>query len=537
LRGTGQSLPESELALLRLRRILLALLAGLLPGLSSEREQRFAFALPEAEGRISLGVFDSTGKLRRTLYVNAAETDFTAGLNGLIATWDGKDDLGQPLPAGRYHVRGYLVPDTLKAEGVAYHFNDWVDEEKAPRITRIDDFRQQAGGFVLLAQTLDHEHPAVFRYERLRGFLWASYPGSPAAPEATTELPADSGAGYSPTSASRGESLFSPAKSHMLAATDQYAAVLLGRSLHLLNMGDGTIVTTKVERFPHALSVEASHDALFVSSAGGLARVPLPDLEPAAQVETPLAFDALAAVGDRILGASSATWEVWEATDASWNKLPLAIAASSLSFGYGGTLWMTGTNEKNGKPFTGQFDKQGEFLRSYRDEFLPLRVCASTIVEEIAVLERGEAAQRLRVLSLNEKSTPTSGEWIVDFEKIIQDCRRFGIVDGKLVPDAGDARQADQVEVALAMGGLTTSPNKLSIRVTAERTGLWLETQSGLRLAFLASQSNVRRVVVLFGPKREFLTVYAGDGAVVAEYVVRGLGKMVEIDAGEVELP
>jgi hypothetical protein len=511
---------------------------GLLPGLSSEREQRFAFALPEAEGRISLGVFDSTGKLRRTLYVNAAETDFTAGLNGLIATWDGKDDLAQPLPAGRYHVRGYLVPDTLKAEGIAYHFNDWVDDEKAPRITRIDDFRQQAGGFVLLAQTLDHELPAVFRYDRLRGFLWASYPGSAAASEArVTVLPPDSGAGNSPVSPSQGESLFSPVKSHMLAATDQYAAVLLGGSLYLLNMGEGTIVTTQVERFPQALSVDASHDALFVSSARGLSRVPLPDLEPAAQVETPLAFEALATVGGRILGASSATWEVWEATDANWNKLPLTIAASSLSFGYAGTLWITGTNEKNGKPFTGQFDQQGEFLRSYRDKFSPLRVCASTIVEEIAVLEKSEAAQRLRVLSLDEKSTPTSGEWIVDFEKIIQDCRRFGIIDGKLVPDAGDVRQSDQVEVALATGGLTTSPNKLSIRVTAERTGLWLETESGLRLAFLANQSNVRRVVVLFGPKKEFLTVYAGDGAVVAEYVVRGLGNMVEIDAGEVELP
>jgi hypothetical protein len=50
-----------------LRKILLALLAGLLPAVSSEREQRFAFALPEMEGRISLGVFDPRGKLVRTL--------------------------------------------------------------------------------------------------------------------------------------------------------------------------------------------------------------------------------------------------------------------------------------------------------------------------------------------------------------------------------------------------------------------------------------------------------------------------------------
>ena len=157
-----------------MRRILLALLAGLLPGFASEREQQFAFALPEVEGRISLGVFDSAGKLRRTLYVNAVETDFVVGLNGLIAVWDGKDDFGQPLPGGQYQVRGYLVGDGLKAEGIAYHFNDWIDDEKSPRITRIDDFRKLPGGFLVLAETLDSMHPIVFRFDQLRGFLWTS---------------------------------------------------------------------------------------------------------------------------------------------------------------------------------------------------------------------------------------------------------------------------------------------------------------------------------------------------------------------------
>jgi hypothetical protein len=119
---------------------------------------------------------------------------------------------------------------------------------------------------------------------------------------------------------------------------------------------------------------------------------------------------------------------------------------------------------------------------------------------------------------------------------MIQDCRRFGIVDGKLVPDAGDAPQSDHVDVALASGGLTPSPQKLALRVSSDKAGLWLETRSGLRLAFLTSQFNVRRIVLLLGPGKELLTMYAGDGAVVAEYAVRGLGNIVEIDAGEVEL-
>jgi hypothetical protein len=510
----------------------------LLPGFSSEREQRFAFALPEVEGRISLGVFDTAGKLRRTLYVNAAETDFAVGLNGLVATWDGKDDFGQPLAAGRYQVSGYLVPGTVKAEGVAYHFNDWVDGEKAPRIIRIDDFRKRPGGFVVLAESLGN-HPVVFRYDQLRGFLWTSHPVGAAAPgtEVNETVP-DHGSRpkYLLAESYQAESLSSPAGSRMLAVTDYYVAVLLAGSLHLLDMNDGTTIRTQPERFPHAVCVDASREALFVATAGSIGRVPLPDLDPAVETETPIAFNALAAEGEQMLGASSSSWEIWESADAKWGKLPPAVAASSISFGYDGTFWVTAIDEKDGKPFTGQFNEQGEFLRSYRAEFSPVKVCASTAVEEIAVLEESGSAQRLRVLSLTRKTPDAPGEWTVDFEKVLQDCRRFGIVDGKLAPDAGEIPQTDHVNVALATGGLTASSRQLAVRVTSDHAGLWLETQSGLRLAFLASQPNVRRVVVLFGPGREFLTVYAGDDAVVAEYAVRGLGNIIEIDAGEVEL-
>ena len=136
-----------------MRKILLALFAGLLPALAAERVQRFAFALPESEGRISLGVFDSGGTLVRTLCVGAAESDFVVGLNGLIGTWDGQDDAGKPLPAGKYEIRGFHVGNSLKPEGVAYHFNDWISDEHSPRITRIEDFSREPGGFVILLRS------------------------------------------------------------------------------------------------------------------------------------------------------------------------------------------------------------------------------------------------------------------------------------------------------------------------------------------------------------------------------------------------
>ena len=423
-----------------MRRILLALLAGLLPALSSEREQRFAFALPEMEGRISLGVFDSAGRRVRTLCVGASESDFLVGLNGLIATWDGKDDKGKPLAAGKYEVRGYLVGDAVKAEGVAYHFNDWINDEKSPRITRIEDFRKHPGGFVVLSQVLESEQPLVFRFDQLRGFLWTnSLSASPRSPLA----------GFA--GAAR---LSSPATSRMLAATDHYAAVLCAGDIHVLRMDDGTAVKTQAESFAHAACVDASDETLFIASSENMARITLPGLDPIGDENIPAAFDALAVSGERKMGASSAGNEIWEWRDAHWRKLPLLAAASSLSFGVEGTFWVTAIDAENGKPFTGQFDKEGEFLRAYRDEFSPLKVRASTAIEEIAVLETSGSAQRLRVLSLVEGNPDAPGDWAIAFEKTIQDCRRFGIVDGKLAADAGAVPQTDQVNITLATGGL-----------------------------------------------------------------------------------
>jgi hypothetical protein len=522
-----------------LRRILLAaLLAGLLPGFASEREQRIAFALPEAEGKISLGVFDSAGKLRRTLYVSALETDFGIGLNGLIARWDGKDDFGQPVPAGRYQVRGYLVTDALTAEGVAYHFNDWVDDEKAPRVTRIDDFREHAGGFVVLAQTLNSKDPLLFRFDQLRGFLWTSYPGAGLAPGSLTQETQPGGEPSSPLGAlPEAEPLPSSTNKPLLATNNRYAAVLLRGNLHLLDINDGTIIKTEPEKFAHAECFAASNDALFVGTQTSLTKIALPDLEPVSEINMPLGFDALAVHEEQMLGASSSSWQVWEATATNWEKLPLTVAASSISFGFEETFWVTATDEKNGKPFTGQFNRQGEFLRSYRDEFSPVRVCASPALEQIAVLETSGAMQRLRVLSLAAKSSQSPAEWVVDFEKVIQGCENFGIVDGKLVPDAGNVAQTEDVGITLSTGGLSASARKLAVRVAFDHAGLWLETKSGLRLAFLASPPNVRRVTMAFRPDKKVLTIYAGDGAVVAEYAVKGLGNIVEIDAGDIELP
>lgn len=114
---------------------------------------RLQFVPPPMEGTISLGVYNGTGNLIRTLHKEASLDQFTADLDGLVTFWDGKDDNGNPAPAGRYEAKGFVVAES-HFEGEAFHCNDWIDQENSPRIKRILDIRPGPGQeLVLQAET------------------------------------------------------------------------------------------------------------------------------------------------------------------------------------------------------------------------------------------------------------------------------------------------------------------------------------------------------------------------------------------------
>jgi hypothetical protein len=76
---------------------------------ASMRSVRISFVPPPLEGTISLGIYDTGGKLVRVLHQQAPLDVFTIGADALLTKWDGKDNDGHDLPAGKYHARGYLV--------------------------------------------------------------------------------------------------------------------------------------------------------------------------------------------------------------------------------------------------------------------------------------------------------------------------------------------------------------------------------------------------------------------------------------------
>jgi hypothetical protein len=90
------------------------------------------FTPPDLMGSIVLGIFDAQGKLVRTLPYEWGDPDLQVDTNGYIASWDGLDESGKPCPGGRYAARGYVVGQRVDVSGEAFHFNDWVAQDKIP---------------------------------------------------------------------------------------------------------------------------------------------------------------------------------------------------------------------------------------------------------------------------------------------------------------------------------------------------------------------------------------------------------------------
>jgi hypothetical protein len=73
------------------------------------RSIRVSFLPPPLEGTISLGIYDERNKLVRVLHQEAELEEFTIGDDALTTKWDGRDDNGIDVPAGRYKARGFVV--------------------------------------------------------------------------------------------------------------------------------------------------------------------------------------------------------------------------------------------------------------------------------------------------------------------------------------------------------------------------------------------------------------------------------------------
>jgi hypothetical protein len=110
------------------------------PSETAARSVRISFLPPPLDGTISLGIYDAKGKLIRVLHREADINEFTIGNDALSTTWDGKDDAGENVPAGKYSAHGFVVGD-LSIEGVGFFFNDFVTGDDSARIRHLRNVR------------------------------------------------------------------------------------------------------------------------------------------------------------------------------------------------------------------------------------------------------------------------------------------------------------------------------------------------------------------------------------------------------------
>ena len=461
--------------------------------------QEIAFAVP-GEGLITLGVFNKSGKLVRTLHAMDGEEAFRIGLNGYITQWDGRDDAGQKVPAGRYFLRGYLIGE-VSVEGEAFHFNDWVSSSESPMPRRIEDFSMLPGGDLILAGRTAADQSFCGRYSNEKGFLWSR------------EIDRRGASGI------------------LLAATNRAAVTCSSQGWLAFSLDDGSDIPLAgfpVDSRPTALA--ADNERVFFSEGDVIKILSLDG--GLSQASTPTPFQNLAATENAVAG--SADGSVWlSASGEPYAKIPLPASAASLSFGEGKTLWFAGVSmDPDASPVVAQANFDGGILRALvpkPGDPRPVLVRASRTNDVFSVLEESPGLQRLRVLSRNPE-----GGWSIEWERSIQDAPYFGFVDGQASANAAAISQPPSLRFRMDENPLTSKHDEVSLQAVFGPEGVQLTTADGLPLVTVSHSADIQRVAIQRGPAPDSLRLLQGNAAVVEEYLIQGLRHITPLTAGEV---
>jgi hypothetical protein len=515
------------------RALLLIVAVGLLAGVPARADVLITFAVPD-EGRVTLGVFDGSGHLVRTLHALAPQENFRIGLNGLITGWDGKNDAGEPVPAGKYHVRGYLIGDEVGISGEDFLFNDFAADPGFPRFSTIRDFALLENGDLLLFATRPTGPEILARFSPDRGFLWAVPPRGVARSQYVQKFQATDSVAQplGGSVLSRLEPGLSPDFPPILATNARAALLLSPNACGVYSLEGEELKPAREWGNAVPLAAAANGKDWFVSSAGGLTTIPISPENRATGEERPsippAVFTAMDADDDTLVGAThDAVW----IRRGGFEKLPGIPGARSVALGVSGTFWFVAPDGT----FVGQASFSGELLRTLQADPgapQPLLIRASRTAERFAVLEERSGLQRLRLLSRTE-----AGEWVIDWERNLQAIQKFGFVDGLPVPDVGAAVPAQELRVHLRENPLTGRKEFLMVRAEVTPSGTRLVSPDGLPLVEVNGRPDITRAVIHRGATSDSLVFLQGDGTSVEQFAVHGMDDILPLDAGDIELP
>src|SRR6201987_3369481 len=143
---------------------------------NEETGKQLMFLPPPVEGLISLGVYDTHGKLVRVLKQAAEVDSFKSGLNGLFVDWDGADVTGKAVSAGKYFACGVLIGD-VNISGVAYHLNDWVDDAQNLRVKTISSPALLGGRSLAVLADTGHQEILIIDTASMKPQRFSMDPG------------------------------------------------------------------------------------------------------------------------------------------------------------------------------------------------------------------------------------------------------------------------------------------------------------------------------------------------------------------------
>jgi hypothetical protein len=473
--------------------IVLFLLAAPLHSQDEETSSnQLIFVPPPIEGVISLGVYDSKGKIVRVLKKGAGIDSFKSGLNGLFIDWDETDVQGKPVPSGKYFARGVLTGD-VKIAGVAFHLNDWVDDPNTPRPRKILSVALLADSRpALLSETSQQEYLIVENGDRQTKSVPLAF------------------------------------KAQVLKPTGTSLLVFDDTQLALVAPNAGT--QTSPQNFSEIRDADAFGDRLLVLSgnqiqyeiAGNIqdVRAPVENLFRCAVVGSTIAVATKETKVYRLDGQQFAAIDPGESGE-----------LLDLSAGTGNTVWLLVKTEA--ALLLKQIDLTGQNLREI--ELPPelrtvSRIAASR--DQDALLLISETGDTQRVIGVRFQAADRGKSvWEKWLDRVLTSFRFFDLKDGKVIP-ADVKTDSPPVFVRPANNPMenTRQPN-FQLIVALNDDGAWTASVDGLPLFQVCKTRNIKQALWI-SDGANGMRVYVSDGIVVEEYHLTNLENLFRFDAG-----
>jgi hypothetical protein len=212
--------------------------------------------------------------------------------------------------------------------------------------------------------------------------------------------------------------------------------------------------------------------------------------------------------------------------------------------GENGTTWSVDALSGGGPRQVRQLTRDHEVLRRLEyvaDDPQPQLIEASIAGEKIFLVEQNDLLQRFRGLALVQTTTGSAegpvSDWKSLFDKKIIAHRDFAIEHGKPVVSSPEPRDApEKLTQTLQPNPLHHDrPGTVDLAVGLDGDGSFLKASDGLPLRTISDTPNLTRT--LLAPRGDkALDVFQDDGAVVEQYRVSRLDRMMAFDCGDFEL-